>query len=296
MENILLEEALKYAARGWSVFPCREIISQPFLHEGEMIQRKAKSPYIMGGFQVASTDTDTIKQWWTKYPNAAIGISCEASNLICVDIDTKDGRKGFENFMRLNISDVGALHGITPSGGNHIIYSGIANSYANVITGIDLRSGGAYFIAPPSQIYNDDGSYFGKYIKLDDWDKIPVLVPSDLIQKLDVLRNTGKKKKSSGSSGNEEINVAELLPRLKEALYKLPAIYYDEYFHWVNVGLALSTLGEDGFELWDTWSRQSSKYQAHECKYKWSKFDSRDLTVGSIFYWAKLESEKNKDD
>jgi putative DNA primase/helicase len=74
---------------------------------------------------------------------------------------------------------------------------------------------------------------------------------------------------------------------LREALSHLDA---DDYDRWTKAGLALKcSLGDDGFDLWDEWSKESGKYSEVEAREKWDSFKPRHggVTVGSIFYWAQ---------
>ena len=81
----LLEAALHYAARGWAVFPLPPRSKEPFdkkdLHDSQG----------RGGFYVATTSPEIIRQWWARWPKANIGVATEASGLVCVDVDVKDG-------------------------------------------------------------------------------------------------------------------------------------------------------------------------------------------------------------
>jgi len=72
--------------------------------------------------------------------------------------------------------------------------------------------------------------------------------------------------------------------------------YSDHYATWVDFGLAIKRgLGDEGFVLFDEWSRTSSRYPGEEkSRAKWDRdFDiegrSGDaaITVGSIFHCAK---------
>ena len=55
----LLDAALDYADRGVPVFPCK---------------RKDKSPFTRNGFKDATTNEQQIREWWTKSPQAMIGV------------------------------------------------------------------------------------------------------------------------------------------------------------------------------------------------------------------------------
>lgn len=65
-----LKAALQYANAGYHIFPCNQ---------------KNKAPFTKNGHLEATTDTSTIKRWWTTHPNASIGLSLEASGLMVVD-------------------------------------------------------------------------------------------------------------------------------------------------------------------------------------------------------------------
>ncbi len=290
---MLVDVALEYAlVNAWYVFPCREVEGKSYTDKkGKIKTPSLKSPYHRGGFMAATREPEKIKAWWGENPKAAIGIACGASHLICVDIDVKDGRKGFDNYMRLEIGDAGALHSMTPSGGMHVIFRGQTNSYANVLTGIDLRSVGAYFIAPPSEIFLHGA--WSKYSAVDDWtNRIPADVPEELIKKLDLYRKPDIPYERRETTKEYNVSQEEQLKRAKAALDKLSQEYCDEYFKWVNVGLALKSLGEDGLVLWDNWSKKSLKYQADACAYRWDRFYPRDITIASLYYWAKECNKK----
>ena len=77
----LPEEALRYAAIGWHVFP---------------LQPRGKHPLIPkdqggSGCHDATTDPAIITDWWTRQPLANIGIACGPSRLVVLDIDGEEG-------------------------------------------------------------------------------------------------------------------------------------------------------------------------------------------------------------
>ena len=68
-----LDAALRYAAIGWPVFPCR-----------------GKLPLTPYRFQNASTDAATIKAWWRKHPDALISVATgRESRVVVLDVDVK---------------------------------------------------------------------------------------------------------------------------------------------------------------------------------------------------------------
>jgi replicative DNA helicase len=209
----MLEYALKLAERGWYVFPCRERDGEPFQKDGEMITPLVKRPYTAKGLYDATNNTEKIKEFWGKYPNALIGVNCEMSGLFVVDVDIKNNVDGIGNWIKLEINESGALHSKTPSGGMHVIWKGIGKTTTNGETGIDTRGSGGYFIAPPSEILS--GDYSGKYITLDDWDRQPEFIPDGLMEKLfptkpqqNITKNIGGRKQLSRTTLEFVINGA----------------------------------------------------------------------------------------
>ncbi len=296
MDETLLNKALWYAEKKqWYVFPCRIRPSQPFLlPNGKEKILPAKSPLYKGGLNNATLDKKQIIEWWKKTPQAAIGINCGLSNLTVVDVDMhKENVDGFGNWMSLNVPDEGALHASTPSNGLHIIYAGLNDSYGDENVGVDVRSRGTYFCAPPSYVLLKKGNgEYGKYKELDDWSREPIQAPSDLMNKLDVLRGKNKKENK-----RRELNIDSLdqeVLKAKKALQRLPSEYCEEHNKWVAVGLSLYCLGDAGLHLWKEWSKSSDKYDEDDLEYRWSKFQPRKIGLGSLLFWAYGKSNANQ--
>jgi putative DNA primase/helicase len=100
-----VEAALSYAARGWLVFPC---------------QPGAKTPITGRGLQDATTDPETIRAWWKRWPKANPAIRTGAeSGLAVIDVDAcKPGAD--EALPKLTLSPTRLNK--TPRGGTHFFY------------------------------------------------------------------------------------------------------------------------------------------------------------------------------
>lgn len=74
--------------------------------------------------------------------------------------------------------------------------------------------------------------------------------------------------------------------KLSEAL---PFIEPEKYEIWFKVGMALHPLGDEGFQMWDSWSAQSPKYPGqNELRGKWDSFkDGEGVGFGTVFHLAK---------
>lgn len=59
----------------------------------------------------------------------------------------------------------------------------------------------------------------------------------------------------------------------------------DDYDEWLKVGMALKQEGEP-VEIWDEWSRSSSKYRPGDCEKRWRSFDSSEITGGTLYHLA----------
>jgi Primase C terminal 2 (PriCT-2) len=61
----------------------------------------------------------------------------------------------------------------------------------------------------------------------------------------------------------------------------------DERAVWIEIGMALHTLGEKGREMWDRWSATSDKYDPADSDRVWDSFDeSGGITIATLFLRA----------
>lgn len=80
--------------------------------------------------------------------------------------------------------------------------------------------------------------------------------------------------------------------KIKDVLYKLPFDYCDDYNKWIKIGMILfniSTPENDYYNLWNEWSKQSTKYNEKELKNFWKNFKSNNITLGSLVHWCNQE-------
>lgn len=144
--------ALGYAKRGLKVFPCYEPIYGVCTCGNPDCGSPGKHPRTEHGVKDASADPAQIRKWWTEWPLANIGISCEG--LIVIDVDA--GKQGFVSLEKLE-TEFGKLPDTwtadTGGGGQHYFYRRNGHSVKNGVAlrpGVDLRTNGGYVIAAPS--------------------------------------------------------------------------------------------------------------------------------------------------
>ena len=88
-----LEGALKLAALGFKVFPCRNAPSE---NEGH------KRPLTQHGFKDATTDATQIERWWSKFPEALIGMPTGiVTGIAVLDLDKKKRQRRVRGYSAL---------------------------------------------------------------------------------------------------------------------------------------------------------------------------------------------------
>jgi putative DNA primase/helicase len=120
-----------------------------------------KRPLTPHGFKDASSNDEDHKKWFTKYPNAMIGLPTgQLTSLFVIDLDKKP-EKGIDGANELEKLEV--KHGRlpktatqkTPSGGRHLFFKMPPGRHIKSTTntlgpGIDIRADGGYVVIAPS--------------------------------------------------------------------------------------------------------------------------------------------------
>ena len=93
-----LEEALRLRRLGLSVIP----LHSPYmpLQNGGADKDQGKVPLIpWKEFQIRKASEDEIRQWWTQWPQANIGIvTGKVSGVMVLDVDGEEGRESLSQF------------------------------------------------------------------------------------------------------------------------------------------------------------------------------------------------------
>ncbi|GIW90492.1 MAG: hypothetical protein KatS3mg109_0924 [Pirellulaceae bacterium] len=172
MGQELLTAALRYAELGYPVFPCAP---------------GGKSPLTAHGFCDAVTDPEQIVNWWTKDPDANVGLSTE--NLVVIDVDGPTNAWPFDAERAQEL--LGTPLSLTPSGGRHYIFRRPADkpwkcSAGKLAPGVDIRTSGGYILVPPSTI--GEKSYrWATELTLDEPPENLRTPPAWLVEELDRL-------------------------------------------------------------------------------------------------------------
>lgn len=140
--------ALRYAAAGWPVFPCKP--------DGTAEADGWKAPLTRHGLKEATTDPEQIRRWWTRWPGANVALATGAPGPDVLDVDVHPEGNGFPAFNRLR--QAGLLTGAkaiirTPSGGLHVYFDGTEQANGRMPRHhIDFRGLGGYVLVPPSVV------------------------------------------------------------------------------------------------------------------------------------------------
>lgn len=174
----ILHAALGYADLGYAVFPCAP---------------GGKAPLTKHGFHDATTDPEKIEQWWSRRPDANIGMPTQG--MIVIDADAVDGGPNpwldGEPEKRLELAV--APMSVTPRGGSHHLFrqpprppgEGWRCTEGKLALKVDTRADGGYIVVPPS-IREDGKTYrWQPTMELEvPFDQLPI-PPAWLTERLD---------------------------------------------------------------------------------------------------------------
>jgi putative DNA primase/helicase len=311
----LLEWALTYASAGYRVFPLHTMRNSRCSCGGLKACKSAKHPVAAlapRGLLNATNDPDIITEWWSKMPDANIGIATgKASNLIVLDIDGPEGEALLAKYAREH-GPLPPTATVKTSKGWHIYFAYPKNvprvkSVAREKLKLDVRGDGGYVVAPPSihesgHVYAFKGASLEKPVECPAWvvayanrngdgdgNLKGVVIPRA------ASRNTSTPKPRGGTALTVAAAKVSTLPphtaaeeaKLQSALRFIPA---DERDIWLRVGMALhwTGWGEAAFQIWNDWSRSApEKYHEADQRKTWESFDREyagaPITLGTLF-------------
>jgi len=146
----VIKAALKYAHRGKAVFPLRP---------------HGKIPLTPRGHKDASIDPETISAWWSRWPQANIGLVTGAcSGVFVLDVDGEEGEASLDMLESQHERLPPTAESITGGGGRHLFFqwpttADICNSAGRLGPGLDVRGNGGYVVVPPSN-HESGKAYF----------------------------------------------------------------------------------------------------------------------------------------
>jgi hypothetical protein len=152
----LLSAALGYAARGWPVFPLHTPVEGGCSCGKSGCKDIGKHPRTYNGLLAATTNVRAIEEWWTRWPDANVGVRTGAiSGLLVLDIDPRQGGDDALHELEQEHGTLPVTASVkTPGGGQHYHFTHpggeVRGSAGEVGPGIDIRADGGYVLVPPS--------------------------------------------------------------------------------------------------------------------------------------------------
>lgn len=162
MTSSLTEAALSYACRGWKILPLHSIGPNGVCTCGRSdCQSPGKHPRLPGGLKTASSDSATVRAWWTRWPTANIGCVCGPESFTVVDVDPRHGGDtSLRTLVDANDELPPTLAQQTGGGGWHYFFKHNPDcpcSSGTLGPGLDTRSQGkGYVLLPPSKHASGD--------------------------------------------------------------------------------------------------------------------------------------------
>jgi hypothetical protein len=191
------DEALKLVEKGFFILPVHNIKPAGTCScDNPNCKSAGKHPRIQKWQQTASNDEAQVLQWWTDYPEANIGIECELSDIMVIDVDNHkskaNGLERFETLIDINepLPDIPTV--ITGGNGRHYYFKKPECPVkGKLCEGVDIKIKG-YVLAPPSNHVSGC-----EYIWMEDlspFDIGPSECPEWLLEMIK-SENTGEKNK-----------------------------------------------------------------------------------------------------
>jgi hypothetical protein len=259
-----LPAALAYAASGLLIFP---------VPRGEKKSHKS-AEHSNGRKWGATADPDEIRRDYSRWPNANVGIPTGAENAVWVlEVDTNeghgvDGLASLQALIDKHDALPPTLQAASPSGSLHFYFNWpdrvITNSASKIAPGIDVRGEGGMVLAPPS-VKIPVGVY--------SWKSNAAIAdaPDWLVDLAVAVGNSG------GSTNGEREPNADLEAPLEWVAAAVNAIINNDlgWEDWNTRGMAIYGAcggSNEGFPIFDRFSKQSSKYNARTTMERWQSY------------------------
>ena len=165
MTGDVLASALTCGLKGWRGFPVRCVQPNGECSCETNCGRPGRHPQIKNWPKRATTSPAQLQRWWTRWPDANLGIATGVeSNLLVLDVDGDQGEATLAALEDKLGPLPETLEVVTPSGGRHLYFTHPggrvktgAGQESGLGPGLDVRGDGGMVLAPPS--YRPGGIY-----------------------------------------------------------------------------------------------------------------------------------------
>lgn len=108
------------------------------------------------------------------------------------------------------------------------------------------------------------------------------------------LKEKLKKKERKSSTNHRRLNATESLQIAKQLLPMLSQFRAEDRNEWMSIGWLLFNVTDghpDALDLWCEFSaRCEDKYDENECIFQWERMTPKDLTLGTLRYYASIDN------
>lgn len=299
------EAALRYAARGWAVFPLWGIAGDGTCSCGLSDCKDAgKHPRARKGVKEATRDAAVVSDWFApEAPVSNVAIATgEQSGITVLDIDIGLGKVGDTTWAELNKEhgEPQTLTALTGGGGVHVFfaYASSLNTSSNTLgPGVDCRNDGGYVVAAPSRHRSGRA-----YAWVDEAEALRPL-PKHL---------STKRTQRGRPRGDDPTRKKYAIEQVSSMLEKIPA---DDRDLWRAVGIIMGrefNRSDPAWEAYCTWSdswsgKKGPKHDTimRECFYELSQQakggDGAELSIATIVRkaidggWAPVTGQMKSD-
>lgn len=184
----MLRAALLCAGAGLRIHPLYEVdealICQCWKRTDCPEKQRGKHPRLSAWQQMASSDEDQVRRWWTEWPHAGIGVATgRASRVWVLDCDGDEALAWYRQQCKTH--GLVATRGARTGRGRHFWWRypddeavKIKNAQG-IAPGVDVRGEGGYVIAPPTR-HRSGATY--EWLTKSPYDQAPQLAPAWLLE------------------------------------------------------------------------------------------------------------------
>ena len=286
--KVLIDAALKYAERGFRVLPLHTIKNGMCSCGDKDCRSPAKHPLTPHGAQDASSDEMTIRGWWSKWPQANIGLAMGDSGCVALDVDTRNmGHLTWEQIVTENGELPETPTQRTGNGCHYLVRidpAAIPRVRGKLGPGIDIKANG-YIVAEPSIHHSGR-----RYAWDDGLDILQGFMPAQAPVWL--ARMLVEPLGDSAAPSGPNLGVITLPVQLREASDALTHLNSDDYHQWIEAGMALHAtgLGDAAYQVWVDWAQISPKFDHKAQRAKWVSFGRNrqaGVTIKTLFSRAQ---------
>ena len=108
------------------------------------------------------------------------------------------------------------------------------------------------------------------------------------------LKEKNPRKERKSSTHYRKMSSDEALKIARELMPLLASFRAEDYNEWITIGWVLYNISDgdiEGRDIWCDFSAQcEEKYDENSCLYEWDRMTKRELTLGTLKYYASIDS------